>query len=127
MSGLGTTAIAERGDVTVVALAGAIDVYNVWEIESAFEQVDPVERQVVIDLSRVTLVDSSGMRALVRLRGRADEGDRMVGIVCPRLDLRRIIEVVGLADGFLIADDLRTLRPLLQQHRPAGRAMAPVA
>jgi len=127
MSGLGTTAIDERGDVTVVALAGAIDVYNVWEIESAFDQVDPAERQIVVDMARVTLIDSSGMRALVRLRGRAAEGDRMVGIVCPRLDLRRIIEVVGLADGFVIADDLGKLRTLLQHQHPAGRAMAPVA
>jgi hypothetical protein len=46
VSGLGTTAIDERGDVTVVALAGAIDAYNVWEVEAAFDQIDPAERQV---------------------------------------------------------------------------------
>ena len=80
MSGLETT-VEDRGDVILVALAGAIDVYKVWETEASFDQVDPAERQVVVDMSRVTLVDSSGMRALVRLRARAEEGDRAVGIV----------------------------------------------
>jgi anti-anti-sigma regulatory factor len=75
----------------------------------------------------VTLLDSSGTRTLVRLRGRAAEGHRIVGIICPRLDLRRIIEVVGLADGFAIADDLRTLQTFLDAQHPTARAMAPVA
>jgi anti-anti-sigma factor len=121
MSGLGTTVLEERGDVVLVALAGAIDVYNVWETEASFARVDPGERQVVVDLSRVTLIDSSGMRALVRLRNRAVDADGVVGIVCPRLELRRIMEVVGLVDGFVVASDLEELRAMLAAR---GRAAA---
>jgi anti-anti-sigma factor len=129
MSGQETTVREERGGAIVVALAGAIDVYASWEVEAAFAEVDPADRQVVVDLSRVTLIDSAGMRALVRLRNRAQVGDRDLGVVCPRLELRRIMEVVGLADGFVMASDLPALQTMFAEARraaAAGRPLAPV-
>jgi anti-anti-sigma factor len=122
MPGSGTT-VEDRDDVTVVSLAGAVDVYSAREVEASFDGIDPAGRQAVVDMSRVTLIDSAGMRALVRMRNRAREGGRDVGIVCPRLELRRIMELVGLVDGFVVADDLHELRTALAD---PCRALAPV-
>jgi anti-sigma B factor antagonist len=127
MSGLGTTVVEDRGGLTVVSLAGAMDVYNTWETEAAVARVDPAEEQVVVDLSRVTLIDSSGMRALVRLRNRAADGDRPIGVVCPRLELRRIMDAVGVSDGVVVAGDLGELRTALAARKRASiRSMAAV-
>jgi anti-anti-sigma factor len=129
MSDVGTT-VERCREVTLVGLAGAIDVYTAREVGERLGEVDPVGRQVVVDLSRVTLIDSAGMRELLRLRNRARQGCRAIGVVCPRLDLRRIMEVTGLLDGFVVGDGLAEVEAALADEAPAGsrdRGLASVA
>jgi anti-anti-sigma factor len=129
MSGVGWT-VEEHRDVMVIGLAGAVDVYTASAVEECFDDLDPAARQVVVDLSRVTLIDSAGMRELVRLRNRARDGHRAVGVVCPRLDLQRILEVAGLVEGFVVGDGLAEVESALSGRRlpaPADRGLASVA
>ena len=60
-----------RDGVTLVTLGGELDIYTVAGFRQDLEEVDPAARPLVIDLTDVTLLDSSGLGALVSLLNRA--------------------------------------------------------
>ena len=60
----------------------------------------------MIDLTDVTLLDSSGLGALVSLLNRARTGDGQLGLICPHRRLRRVFEITGLRRAFVFGDDL---------------------
>ena len=60
----------------------------------------------MIDLTDVTLLDSSGLGALVSLLNRARTGHGQLGLICPHRRLRRVFEITGLRRAFVFGDDL---------------------
>lgn len=101
----------ELEDLTLVTLSGALDIYTVPGFLRDVEPRARVGGQIVIDLGEVTLIDSAGLGALMRLRNRArrDSWARL-GLICPRRRLRRVFEITGLRREFLIARDLEAVR-----------------
>lgn len=95
-----------RDGVTLVVLGGELDIYTVASFRTDLEQLDPASTQLVIDLSDVTLLDSSGLGALVSLLNRAREGEGQLGLICPHRRLRRVFEITGLRRAFVFGDDL---------------------
>ena len=63
----------------------------------------------MIDLTDVTLLDSSGLGALVSLLNRARAGEGQLGLVCPHRRLRRVFEITGLRRAFVFGDDLESV------------------
>jgi anti-anti-sigma factor len=71
------------GDAHTIALAGELDLANAGDVQAELERVEATDvRSIVIDLSGLTFMDSTGVRLLVsaQARSRADTG---------RLTLRR--------------------------------------
>lgn len=101
-----TVITEDREDLTVVTLAGELDIYTVPNFRQDIERHDPADRQMVVDLTGVTLLDSSGLGALVSLLNRARAGIGQLGVVCPHDHLRRVFEVTGLKRAFVFGDDL---------------------
>jgi len=95
-----------RDGVTLVVLGGELDIYTVAGFRSDLEQLDPASTPLVIDLTDVTLLDSSGLGALVSLLSRAREGEGQLGLICPHRRLRRVFEITGLRRAFVFGDDL---------------------
>ncbi|MGE0028705.1 MAG: STAS domain-containing protein [Thermoleophilia bacterium] len=95
-----------RDGVTLVTLGGELDIYTVAGFRHDLEEVDPAARPLVIDLTDVTLLDSSGLGALVSLLNRARTGDGQLGLICPHRRLRRVFEITGLRRAFVFGDDL---------------------
>ena len=60
--------------LTILHLEGELDIYTVGAFRSESDKLDPGEAQVVVDLSDVSLLDSSGLGALVSLLNRARAG-----------------------------------------------------
>ena len=104
VQGLGAGAIQPIG-MTIIG-----DIYTVAEFRERLERLDPASSQVVIDISDVTLLDSSGLGALVSLLNQARHGGRGIGIVCPQRRLRRVFEITGLRRAFVFGDDLDAVR-----------------
>ncbi len=102
-----------RDDLVVVTLAGELDVYTVSAFRRDLETVDAGEVTLAIDLSGVTLLDSSGIGALVSLLNQARAARGRLGLICPQRRLRRIFEITGLRRAFVFADDLPALRTAL--------------
>ena len=98
-----------RDGITLVILGGELDIYTVASFRSDLESVDPAASPLVIDLTDVTLLDSSGLGALVSLLNRARAGEGQLGLICPQRRLRRVFEITGLRRAFVFGDDLESV------------------
>jgi len=92
------TAIEEVGNAWVVTLRGEIDAYSAPSLREDLRVL--VEERgalvVVIDLSAVTFLDSSGLGAIVGILRRLRERDGRLTIVEPESAASRIFGQTGL-------------------------------
>ena len=96
-----------RGEVTVLRLAGDLDVYTVRDLRAKAEEIDPGGRQVVLDMTGIRFLDSAGVTAIVSLLNQARAGGRSLGMVCPAdHEVTRILAVAGLQAELVIQGDL---------------------
>lgn len=82
-------------DVHIVALHGELDIASADGLADALVEV--VSSNVVVDLSGLTFMDSSGIAALVLARNRKlAKGGREFVLTRPREIVRKTLEIVGL-------------------------------
>ncbi|WP_421119357.1 STAS domain-containing protein [Aquihabitans daechungensis] len=92
--------VALPGPQTTVSLAGELDPATAPELHARLTELaaDAGVTSVVIDLSEISFLDSSGLRVLVAgneaLRARSAD----LVLRGPSANVRRILEVTGLAD-----------------------------
>ncbi len=84
----------------VIAIGGAIDLANASELEARLDRLARETDRVVLDLSALEFLDSSGLAVLVRLHNRVAD----VRVVHPTPAVRRIIEITGLDEAFGLSD-----------------------
>jgi anti-anti-sigma factor len=97
-----TAATSSQGDgppVTHLCWSGEIDISRVPELRDEIMAL-PTDRPVVLDLSRVSYLDSSGLGMLVLLRKRLARCGVAVTLVDIQPHVRRIFEVTGLDRAF---------------------------
>ncbi|MER7566964.1 STAS domain-containing protein [Streptomyces sp. NPDC097941] len=83
--------------ITVLGLDGEIDHQSVSGLTRALAPADAsVERRVVIDLSRVTFMDSSGVNALIAAFQAARATGGWLRLVVVRGAVLRTLQLVGL-------------------------------
>jgi anti-sigma B factor antagonist len=102
-------ATARRDDLVVVTLSGELDIYTVPGFRREVADLDPAQCTVVVEMSDVTLIDSSGLGALVGLRSRAHHAGRQVGIAGPSSRVMRVLEVTGLREAFIVGDTVESV------------------
>lgn len=90
-----------QDDPPALLVRGEIDAAGAPALRAALAELREVVGgdAVVLDLSEVTFMDSSGLAALVD----ASSGGRRVEVRRPSPIVRRVIEMTGL-DGLLLAD-----------------------
>jgi anti-sigma B factor antagonist len=113
-----------RDGITLVVLSGELDIYTVSTFRLDLETLDPASSSLVLDLSDVTLLDSSGLGALVSLLNRARAGDGQLGLICPQRRIRRVFEITGLRKAFVFGDDLDSVVAGLEKGPEAGAQTA---
>jgi len=117
-----------RGDVVVARLAGNLDIYTVSALNDHLATVDWTRTPLVLDLTRIDLLGSSGLGALIVLRNRAAADGRWVGLVSGDGQLRDVLGIAGLDQAFLHARDIDSACSLLAQRtQPAAGAPPPDA
>ncbi|MFG2470475.1 STAS domain-containing protein [Streptomyces canus] len=83
--------------ITVLGLDGEIDHQSVGGLTRALSVPDsPEGRRVVIDLSRVTFMDSSGVNALIAAFQSAQAAQGWLRLVVVRGAVLRTLQLVGL-------------------------------
>jgi anti-anti-sigma factor len=104
MTGLSYT-VDRTGTVPVAVLAGEIDLASIDALEAAItatEQDAPADSDVVLDMSGVTFLDSSGLRVLVTANDRLDAAGRRLVIRRPPASVLRILEITGLLSTIVV-------------------------
>ena len=87
----------------MVTIAGEVDLYTAPEFHDVLLQgIDEGARQVVVDLSAVTFIDSTALGVLVHSAKRLGPDGGALHIVCGPGGVRRILEITGLAGVFAI-------------------------
>jgi anti-sigma B factor antagonist len=81
----------------VVALQGELDLFTAPRFEEVLlKGIKHGARLVVVDLSEVTFVDSTGLGALIGAGKRLRGAEGSLDIVCPRGSIRRLLELTSL-------------------------------
>jgi anti-anti-sigma factor len=86
-----------------VILRGEVDIGTAAQLTRSLDAAirDSVGA-FVVDLCDVEFLDSSGIHALMRARAVLGRDDRPLIVVCPPNQVRRVLELVGIADLFTL-------------------------
>jgi anti-sigma B factor antagonist len=104
---------SEEGDGLVrVSLRGELDLSTVGKVEEELKRVEGGEPPLVLlDLSRLSFLDSTGLRCVITAAERAKEGDRRLVIVKGPDAVQRVFSITGLDDRLEMVDDASGVRP----------------
>jgi anti-sigma B factor antagonist len=84
------------GRATVVALAGELDLSTVPRLQSCLLEQQGAGAPVIVDLSQVSFIDSSGIGALVRAFHGSENGRRLLTVIAPNTQVERVLQVTGI-------------------------------
>jgi anti-anti-sigma factor len=101
----------ERDGLVHVSLRGELDLSTVGKVDDELQQVEASGAGVVVlDLSTLTFLDSTGLRCVVRADERArDEGRRLVVVKGPEA-VQRVFEITRLQERLEIVDEASSVQ-----------------
>jgi anti-anti-sigma factor len=87
------------GDERVIRLSGELDIDSAPDLERALLRSRPAGQRVVVDLSELEFMDSTGLRVLLRARVAADEGRWQIYLRAVPPTIRRLFDMTGVQDA----------------------------
>jgi anti-sigma B factor antagonist len=91
------------GDAYVVSLAGEVDLYTAPEFkQQLLEVIGEGAKEVVVDLTDTTFIDSTTLGVLVGGVKRLRSNDGQLSLVCGDRNITKIFEITGLDKVFTI-------------------------
>jgi anti-sigma B factor antagonist len=90
------------GTVPVVEVSGEVDVYAAPELRDRLTEILADGRSVVVDLTEVGFLDSTGLGALVSARTAAAERGASLPLVCTHERILKLFAITGLDGVFTI-------------------------
>lgn len=95
-----------RDGVELVLIEGEIDAATAPRLLSVLNQtVAEALKSVVIDLSRVGFMDSTGLALLINANRRLSRRSKGFAVVCPPGPLRRVFEITAMIDTLHVCPD----------------------
>jgi anti-sigma B factor antagonist len=98
----------------VVVATGEIDLYTAPALRDALVKAGESSSRIVIDLTDVTFVDSTGLGVMLGALGRARDTDRSVSLVGPTDMVKRVLQITHLDQVFptyALLEEALTSRP----------------
>jgi anti-sigma B factor antagonist len=94
---------AALDDAPGVTVHGEIDIASSPALEEAIDAaIRDSAGAFVIDLSDVDFLETTGLHVLLRARGLLGREDRALAVVCPFGPVRRVFELSGSSDMFVL-------------------------
>jgi anti-sigma B factor antagonist len=84
----------ERG-VVIAAVTGGVDIFTVAQLRECLFELADSGRTLIVDLNRVTFIDSSGLGALIGAARRAAAHGGSLHAACARPPTRRLLWLTG--------------------------------
>jgi anti-sigma B factor antagonist len=99
--------VSRGAEATVVSLAGEIDLATQGELRTVLNDlVVAGDVDLVLDLSEVSFIDSTGIGALIGTRRRVHAFQGSLTLVCPHEAILKIFTITGLEKVFDIRPTL---------------------
>jgi anti-sigma B factor antagonist len=96
-----------EGDRAIVTVRGDFDLQVAQRVVEELATVEAAgPALVIIDLSRVSFLDSAGMGVIAAAQARATEAGRDLAVVRPPYSVRRAFEVSGFGDVITVVDEI---------------------
>ena len=87
----------------VIELGGEVDLYTAPEFkERMVELIESGKKQIVVDLSKATFIDSTTLGVLVGGVKRLRTNDGQLSLICSDRNITKIFEITGLDRVFTI-------------------------
>jgi anti-anti-sigma factor len=102
--------VVNRNSQVKVFMRGEIDLSTKERIHEALMEAQQGSADVIVDLSDVTFMDSTGINALVRARRNAPDG--LFHVVGAPQRIRKALEIVGVAQYLLEPDSEAPRQPI---------------
>jgi len=95
--------VSTHGDVTVVAMSGEVGVERTESLRVALARIaDENRSDVVLDFTRVTFVDATGVSALVHAHKRFHVAGRTMDVAVDDERAMRSLRITGLSKVFVV-------------------------
>ncbi|WP_375477430.1 STAS domain-containing protein [uncultured Jatrophihabitans sp.] len=92
-----------NGDVPVVSVSGEVDVYSAPALKDSLTGLlKSGVSSVVVDLTEVAFLDSTGLGALVEARAATTEAGGSLALVCSQERILKLFTITGLDGVFAI-------------------------
>jgi anti-sigma B factor antagonist len=91
------------GDVPIVAVSGEVDVYSAPALkDNITELLQSGVNTLIVDLSGVAFLDSTGLGALVEARAATTDAGGSLPLVCSQERILKLFTITGLDGVFTI-------------------------
>ena len=98
-----------RDGVDVLYVEGEIDVATAPRLISALnDAIAEAVRSVIVDLTSVGFMDSTGLALLINAHRRLTRQQKGFAVVCPAGPLRRVFELTDMVDTLRVCPDRET-------------------
>jgi anti-sigma B factor antagonist len=115
--------LEDRDGVTVAAISGEVDISNAAMVSRTLTGLPNLAHGLVVDLSAVEYLDSTGISLLHELAVRLRQRSQRLIVVCPaQAPPRRVLELTALHSTVTILDDLP---PAIQALRDSAQDLPP--
>ena len=101
-----TSEIRHEGGVAIVALKGDVDLEASPKVRKALLDCVGLKKGVLVDMSNVSYIDSSGVASLVEAFQTARKSSTSFGLVAVSQPAMRVLELARLDKVFAIHDTL---------------------
>lgn len=94
-----------ENDFGYIILGNTLSTHDAREIRKAFDELEQKDiKNIIIDMSNVTQMDSSGIGVLVIYLKRLKEKNGTIKLMFPREEIKRILKLVNLYTYFEIIE-----------------------
>jgi anti-anti-sigma factor len=90
---------AGSGGERVIRLRGELDIGSAPDLQRALLRSRPAQQRVVLDLSELKFMDSTGLRVLLRARAAAEEGRWEIFMRNVPANIQRLFDMTGVHDA----------------------------
>jgi anti-sigma B factor antagonist len=95
----------QRGEAHAVCLGGELDLSNAATAEQeAIRALDSQPGPVVVDLSQLEFIDSTGIALIVSLLGRPESAGRLSFVPAAAAAVNRVLDLTGLSERLPTVD-----------------------
>lgn len=95
-----------QGELTVVTVDGELDVHTAPQLSKTLDGIYAGGHSVVVDLSGVPFMDSTGLSVFVTALKRTKEADGRLGLVVTEPAVLKVFTITGLDTVLAVHDSL---------------------